>query len=71
MSSNNTEREFNLFFGNSQIDDPSGDTDLVSETPQTIIEKKKSRTARDKKLNKYIWGLGLEHEVQFFHLTPL
>lgn len=31
------------------------------------LMKKKSKTAKYKRLSKYTWGFGLEHEVQIFH----
>jgi hypothetical protein len=62
-----TNRNLNLLYGDSKtIED---DTDHKTFTAKQIVLEKKKYTAKDKRLSKYIWGLGLEHESHLFHFN--
>ena len=40
-------------------------------TVEDIIAKKKKLTNKDKRLEKFTWGIGLEHEMQYFHAPKI
>ena len=61
-----TNNNLNLLYGDSKtIED---DTDHKTFTAKQIVLEKKKYTAKDKRLSKYIWGLGLDMNLTYFIL---
>ena len=63
----NKNSNLNLLYGNPT--DVKDDTDHKTITAKQVVIDKKKYTVKDKKLSKYTWGFGLEHESHLFHLN--
>lgn len=64
----NKNSNLNLLYGNPT--DIKEDTDHKTITAKQVVIDKKKYTVKDKKLSKYTWGFGLEHESHLFHMNP-
>jgi hypothetical protein len=65
----NKNSNLNLLYGNPT--DVKEDTDHKTITAKQVVIDKKKYTVKDKKLSKYTWGFGLEHESHLFHLNAV
>ena len=67
MKQSNNNGKLNLLYGNpTNVKD---DNDHKTITAKQVVIEKKKYTVKDKKLSKYTWGFGLEHESHMFHFN--